>query len=95
MRFTWRNVSDVLSDKELKNTLGGYGEGGYGWQECCECDYELLFEDGNNVFGSGGFCGKEGDPDCFNGVREWVTEQKKYWKGEGLTDIHIRCDGPI
>ena len=32
MRFTWKSVSDVLSDKELKNTLGGYG-GGYG--TCC------------------------------------------------------------
>ena len=32
MRFTWRTVSDVLLDKELKNALGGYG-GGYA--NCC------------------------------------------------------------
>ena len=38
MRFTWRTVSDVLLDKELKNALGGYG-GGYAsksyWKVSC------------------------------------------------------------
>ena len=38
MKFTWKNVSDVLSDKELKNALGGYGDG-YGYNKayhlCC------------------------------------------------------------
>ena len=36
MRFTWKSVSDVLSDKELMNALGGEGYGeGYEEANCC------------------------------------------------------------
>ena len=36
MRFTWKSVSDVLSDKELKSALGGYGIGyGKAYHVCC------------------------------------------------------------
>ena len=48
MRFTWRSVSDVLSDKELKNSLGGYGDGygkACGDDEVANIKCEVAFTD--------------------------------------------------
>ena len=76
MRFTWRTVSDVLSDKELKSALGGDGYGeGYGEFNCC---YEgtIIFQGSQKweydrtCYVKQSYCdGIEADPD-FN-TKDW------------------------
>ena len=55
MRFTWRTVSDVLSDKELMNAFGGYGDA-YGCGEWTDhgigtCGFKVSFNNGGCFFG--------------------------------------------
>ena len=65
MRFTWKSVSDVLSDKELKNALGGYGEG-YGYTKCGDFSTKETCS---------GKCGPSSNPQ--NDICTWVkTDQK-------------------
>ena len=74
MRFTWRTVSDVLLDKELKNALGGYGNG---YSECgpylsCTCTWK-------NDYTESGCCGSTDALECLNMAKEKYPETDDWW----------------
>ena len=93
MRFTWRTVSDVLSDKELKSTLGGYGNG-YNpadFPECCYCRFLFIFEDGSTYENEGWFCGNEGEPNCVAAVNRWCESQGGNF--DDIVECRTACKG--
>ena len=82
-KIDFRKVSDILSDRQLKAVIGGYGPGE--WDECCHCNYTLIWNDlggGKPVIGGGWFCGNYGDPNCDGGVVKWAISYCKMFNGE-------------
>ena len=70
-KFFFGNGVEVLTDNELKATRGGYG-----YRECCECDYQVESED---PVSRGTFCGNYGDLNCDNGRKK--GEESFYYVG--------------
>jgi len=74
-RIRIRGLSKVLSEKELRNVIGG----GYaGYSECCHCSYIIIFADGFTLSGDGVFCGNQGCTGhncCWDAAEEWMYKQ--------------------
>ena len=66
MKINLRGLQRVLSEKDLKNVMGGSVDP-ENLPHCCYCsfDYEI---DGERFTSPGGWvCGDPGDSDCYNG----------------------------
>ena len=68
-KFRIGNVSDFLSDGQMKKVIGGYN----GYAECCYCSISYYAdkeqkETGQTSQMSGVVCGNYGDTNCSNGI---------------------------